>query len=169
MAQRQRLQLQDEAKRPIRPTATSGAPRTRRKTLSSPQAGLRDRQPDRNRSKFWDPSVQIATRRSEHPLPRDGFPVAINGKTVPEPGRSGARGQQIGGRHGLGISTRSRTHREAKSRGVYEGPGMALLYIAYERPDLGDPHNEGTIENYRTMGRRLTIAGRRPLVLTRKA
>jgi argininosuccinate synthase len=61
----------------------------------------------------------------------------------------------IGGRHGLGMSDQIENRIiEAKSRGIYESPGLALLHIAYERLVTGI-HNEGTIENYRTMGRRL--------------
>ena len=61
----------------------------------------------------------------------------------------------IGGRHGLGMSDQVENRIiEAKSRGVYEAPGMALLYIAYERL-VNAIHNEGTLENYRTLGRRL--------------
>ena len=61
----------------------------------------------------------------------------------------------IGGRHGLGMSDQIENRIiEAKSRGIYEAPGMALLHIAYERL-VSAIHNEGTIENYRTMGRRL--------------
>ncbi len=61
----------------------------------------------------------------------------------------------IGGRHGLGMSDQIENRIiEAKSRGIYEGPALALLHIAYERL-ITAIHNEGTIENYRTMGRRL--------------
>ena len=61
----------------------------------------------------------------------------------------------IGGRHGLGMSDQIENRIiEAKSRGIYEGPGLALLHIAYERL-VTAIHNENTIENYRTMGRRL--------------
>jgi len=61
----------------------------------------------------------------------------------------------IGGRHGLGMSDQIENRIiEAKSRGIYEAPGMALLHVAYERLVSGI-HNEGTIEQYRTNGRRL--------------
>jgi argininosuccinate synthase len=61
----------------------------------------------------------------------------------------------IGGRHGLGMSDQIENRIiEAKSRGIYEGPGMALLFIAYERLVTGI-HNEDTIEQYRENGRRL--------------
>ena len=62
---------------------------------------------------------------------------------------------EIGGRHGLGMSDQIENRIiEAKSRGIYEAPGLALLHIAYERL-ISAIHNENTIENYRTMGRRL--------------
>ncbi len=62
---------------------------------------------------------------------------------------------KIGGRHGLGMSDQVENRIiEAKSRGVYEAPGMALLFIAYERL-VNAIHNEDTLDNYRTLGRRL--------------
>ena len=65
------------------------------------------------------------------------------------------RANEIGGRHGLGMSDQIENRIiEAKSRGVYEAPGLALLHVAYERL-VTAIHNEGTIDNYRTMGRRL--------------
>ena len=65
------------------------------------------------------------------------------------------RANEIGGRHGLGMSDQIENRIiEAKSRGIYEAPGLALLHIAYERL-VTAIHNEGTIDNYRTMGRRL--------------
>ena len=104
--------------------------------------------------KHWDQSVQIAPEEVSIRF-EDGFPVAINGKTFPSPVDLVLEANRIGGRHGLGISDQIENRIiEAKSRGVYEGPGMALLYIAYERL-ISAIHNEGTIENYRTMGRRL--------------
>jgi argininosuccinate synthase len=61
----------------------------------------------------------------------------------------------IGGRHGMGMSDKIENRIiEAKSRGIYEAPGMALLYIAYERLVTGI-HNEDTIEQYREDGRKL--------------
>ena len=104
--------------------------------------------------KHWDPSVQIASEEVSIRF-EDGFPVAINGKTFTSPVDLVLEANKIGGRHGLGISDQIENRIiEAKSRGVYEGPGMALFYIAYERL-ISAIHNEGTIENYRTMGRRL--------------
>ncbi len=79
----------------------------------------------------------------------------MNGKTFDNPVDLVLEANVIGGRHGLGMSDQIENRIiEAKSRGVYEAPGMALLFIAYERLITGI-HNEGTIEQYRDMGRRL--------------
>src|SRR6476646_6385815 len=65
------------------------------------------------------------------------------------------KANEIGGRHGLGMSDQIENRIiEAKSRGIYESPGIALLHIAYERL-ISAIHNEATIDNYRTMGRKL--------------
>jgi len=85
----------------------------------------------------------------------EGWPVAINGTEFPSQVALVTEANAIGGRHGLGMSDQIENRIiEAKSRGIYEGPGIALLHIAYERLLTGI-HNENTIENYRTMGRRL--------------
>src|SRR3954471_1711191 len=85
----------------------------------------------------------------------EGFPVALNGQTFATPIQLVHEANAIGGRHGLGVSDQIENRIiEAKSRGIYEGPGLALLHIAYERL-VTAIHNENTIENYRTMGRRL--------------
>jgi argininosuccinate synthase len=85
----------------------------------------------------------------------EGWPVALNGAEFPDQVALVAEANRIGGRHGLGMSDQIENRIiEAKSRGIYEAPGLALLHIAYERLVTGI-HNEGTIENYRTMGRRL--------------
>jgi len=85
----------------------------------------------------------------------EGRPVALNGKTFGDDVALLAEANTIGGRHGLGTSDQIENRIiEAKSRGIYEAPGMALLYIAYERLVTGI-HNEDTIEQYRTDGRRL--------------
>ncbi len=85
----------------------------------------------------------------------EGWPVAINGKEFPSQVALVMEANVIGGRHGLGMCDQIENRIiEAKSRGIYEGPGLALLHIAYERLVTGI-HNENTIENYRTMGRRL--------------
>ena len=85
----------------------------------------------------------------------DGEPVALNGRTFETPLALFTEANAIGGRHGLGISDQIENRIiEVKSRGVYEAPGMALLYIAYERLVTG-VHNEDTIDQYRSNGRRL--------------
>ena len=104
--------------------------------------------------KHWDPAVEIrpeeATVRFEQ-----GFPVALNGQAFSDRVQLVLEANRIGGRHGLGISDQIENRIiEAKSRGVYEGPGIALLHIGYERL-VSAIHNEGTIDNYRTLGRKL--------------
>jgi argininosuccinate synthase len=85
----------------------------------------------------------------------EGWPVALNGETFDSQVDLVLAANAIGGRHGLGMSDQIENRIiEAKSRGIYEAPGLALLHIAYERL-LTAIHNEGTLENYRTMGRRL--------------
>ena len=85
----------------------------------------------------------------------EGWPVAINGVEFASQVELVMEANAIGGRHGLGMSDQIENRIiEAKSRGIYEAPGLALLHIAYERLVSGI-HNENTIENYRTMGRRL--------------
>ncbi len=85
----------------------------------------------------------------------EGWPVAINGEEFQDRVALVLAANIIGGRHGLGMCDQIENRIiEAKSRGIYEGPGLALLHIAYERLVTGI-HNENTIENYRTMGRRL--------------
>jgi argininosuccinate synthase len=85
----------------------------------------------------------------------EGWPVALNGKEFPDAVELLLEANRIGGRHGLGVSDQIENRIiEAKSRGIYEAPGLALLYIAYERLLTGI-HNEDTIEQYRENGRRL--------------
>jgi len=85
----------------------------------------------------------------------EGWPVALNGKEFASQVELVNEANTIGGRHGLGMSDQIENRIiEAKSRGIYESPGLALLHIAYERLVSGI-HNENSIENYRTMGRRL--------------
>jgi argininosuccinate synthase len=104
--------------------------------------------------KHWDPAVDIrpeeVTLRFE-----EGTPVALNGQAFADRVQLVLEANRIGGRHGLGISDQIENRIiEAKSRGVYEGPGIALLHIGYERL-VSAIHNEGTIDNYRTLGRKL--------------
>jgi argininosuccinate synthase len=85
----------------------------------------------------------------------EGFPVALNGKQFDDPVGLLLEANRIGGRHGLGMSDQIENRIiEAKSRGIYEAPGLALIYIAYERLITGI-HNEDTIETYRENGRKL--------------
>ena len=85
----------------------------------------------------------------------EGQPVALNGVVFSDPVELMLEANAIGGRHGLGMSDQIENRIiEAKSRGIYEAPGMALLFIAYERLVTGI-HNEDTIEQYRDNGRRL--------------
>ena len=103
---------------------------------------------------FWDENVEIkpevVTVRFE-----EGVPVALNGKTFDNVVDLFLEANKIGGRHGLGMSDQIENRIiEAKSRGIYEAPGMALFHIAYERLVTGI-HNEDTIEQYRINGLRL--------------
>jgi argininosuccinate synthase len=85
----------------------------------------------------------------------EGRPVALNGKSFDDQVALLLEANAIGGRHGLGMSDQIENRIiEAKSRGIYEAPGMALLFIGYERLITGI-HNEDTIEQYRDNGRRL--------------
>ena len=102
----------------------------------------------------WDPAVAIATERVTVRF-ADGWPVALNGREIADPVELVQEANAIGGRHGLGMSDQIENRIiEAKSRGIYEAPGMALLHIAYERL-LNAIHNEATIDSYRGSGRRL--------------
>ena len=85
----------------------------------------------------------------------EGWPVALNGVEFADRVELVIAANEIGGRHGLGMSDQIENRIiEAKSRGIYEAPGLALLFVAYERL-VNAIHNEATIDNYRTMGRRL--------------
>ena len=104
--------------------------------------------------KFWDPAVAIEAEDVSIRFER-GRPVALNGKEFADPVALVHEANTIGGRHGLGMSDQIENRIiEAKSRGVYEAPGMALLWIAYERL-LNAIHNEDTVANYHAEGRRL--------------
>ncbi len=104
--------------------------------------------------KFWDPSVAIATEDVKIQFVQ-GRPVAINGKDFTDVVALMNEANSIGGRHGLGMADQIENRIiEAKSRGIYEAPGMALLFIAYERL-VSAIHNEDTIANYHAEGRRL--------------
>jgi argininosuccinate synthase len=84
-----------------------------------------------------------------------GRPVAINGVEYPDAVQLVLAANEIGGRHGLGMTDQIENRIiEAKSRGIYEAPGMALLYTAYERL-VNAIHNEDTVATYHAEGRRL--------------
>ncbi|GDX24869.1 argininosuccinate synthase [Actinomycetes bacterium] len=104
--------------------------------------------------RFWDESVKIATEDVKISFAQ-GRPVAINGKDFTDVVALMKGANAIGGRHGLGMADQIENRIiEAKSRGIYEAPGMALLFIAYERL-VSAIHNEDTIANYHSEGRRL--------------
>jgi len=113
--------------------------------------------------KIVDPIMGVPFWKSECPVTaetvsiefEEGLPVALNGRTFDNKVDMVLEANAIGGRHGLGMSDQIENRIiEAKSRGIYEAPGMALFFIAYERLVTGI-HNEGTLEQYRDMGRRL--------------
>ena len=113
--------------------------------------------------KIVDPIMGVAFWRDDVPVKaeevtigfEDGQPVTINGQSFDDPVALLEEANRVGGRHGLGMSDQIENRIiEAKSRGIYEAPGMALLFIAYERLVTGI-HNEDTIEQYRDNGRRL--------------
>ena len=103
---------------------------------------------------FWREDVAIATEAVRVRF-AEGVPVALNGREYADPVELMLEANRIGGRHGLGMSDQIENRIiEAKSRGIYEAPGMALLHLAYERLVTGI-HNEDTIEQYRINGIRL--------------
>ena len=123
------------------------------KDLESLESGIRIVNPIMGVA-FWRDDVKVdreeVTIRFE-----EGHPVALNGKTFTDAVELLLEANRIGGRHGLGMSDQIENRIiEAKSRGIYEAPGLALLFIAYERLITGI-HNEDTIEQYRISGMRL--------------
>ena len=104
--------------------------------------------------KFWDSQVKIESEDVRIDF-YQGRPVAINGEKFDDSVELMRKANAVGGRHGLGMSDQIENRIiEAKSRGIYEAPGMALLFIAYERL-ITAIHNEDTIANYHAEGRRL--------------
>jgi argininosuccinate synthase len=110
-----------------------------------------------------EPIMGVASWREDVVVPaedvtvtfHEGHPVSLNGREYTDPVELMLEANRIGGRHGLGMSDQIENRIiEAKSRGIYEAPGMALLFIGYERLITGI-HNEDSIEQYRDMGRRL--------------
>jgi argininosuccinate synthase len=103
---------------------------------------------------FWRDDVAVKAETVSIRFDQ-GRPVALNGASFNDEVALLTEANAIGGRHGLGMSDQIENRIiEAKSRGIYESPGMALLFIAYERLVTGI-HNEDTIEQYRSEGRRL--------------
>jgi argininosuccinate synthase len=104
--------------------------------------------------RFWDPAVEIAAEDVTIGF-EQGRPVTINGKSFASAVDLVLEANAVGGRHGLGMSDQIENRViEAKSRGIYEAPGMALLFIAYERL-VNAIHNEDTVAQYHTEGRHL--------------
>ena len=104
--------------------------------------------------RFWDPGVDIDPEDVTVTF-AEGRPVAINGQEFADPVELVHEANRVGGRHGLGMADQIENRIiEAKSRGVYEAPGMALLHLTYERL-VAAIHNEDTIETYHVEGRRL--------------
>ena len=104
--------------------------------------------------KHWDESVSIPSEDVTIQFVQ-GRPVAINGESFKDSVALMYKANEIGGRHGLGMSDQIENRIiEAKSRGIYEAPGMALIFIAYERL-ITAIHNEDTIANYHAEGRRM--------------
>jgi argininosuccinate synthase len=103
---------------------------------------------------FWKEDVVVKAEAVSVRF-EEGVPVALNGRSFPDMVALFDEANRIGGRHGLGMCDQIENRIiEAKSRGIYEAPGMALLHIAYERLVTGI-HNEDTIEQYRMNGRKL--------------
>jgi len=103
---------------------------------------------------FWRDEVKVKAERVSVEF-AEGQPVALNGRRFADAVKLMEEANAIGGRHGLGMCDQIENRIiEAKSRGIYEAPGMALLHVAYERLVTGI-HNEDTIEQYRNNGRRL--------------
>ncbi len=123
------------------------------KDLERLDTGIKIVEPIMGRA-FWRDDVAIAAETVDVTF-EEGQPVALNGRTFADHVALLHEANAIGGRHGLGMSDQIENRIiEAKSRGIYEAPGLALLFIAYERLVTGI-HNEDTIEQYRDMGRRL--------------
>ena len=123
------------------------------KDLESLQSGMKIVNPIMGVA-FWKPEVEVKAEEVSVRF-EEGMPVALNGVEYADPVELFLKANEIGGRHGLGMSDQIENRIiEAKSRGIYEAPGLALLFIAYERLLTGI-HNEDTIEQYRDNGRKL--------------
>lgn len=123
------------------------------KTLEHLDTGVETVQPIMG-VRFWDSSVDIAAEDVTIGF-EQGRPVTVNGRKFASPVDLVMEANAIGGRHGMGMSDQIENRIiEAKSRGIYEAPGMALLHVAYERL-VNAIHNEDTLAQYHNEGRRL--------------
>ncbi len=123
------------------------------KDLERLDAGMKLVEPIMGRA-FWKDDAKIAPETVTVELVA-GTPVSLNGKRFEKLADLFLEANAIGGRHGLGMSDQIENRViEAKSRGIYEAPGMALLSVVYERL-LSAVHNENTLDLYFTSGRRL--------------
>jgi argininosuccinate synthase len=103
---------------------------------------------------FWKPEVEVRAEEVTVAF-EQGWPVAINGKRFPSTVELFLEANRVGGRHGIGVSDQIENRViDAKSRGIYEAPGMALIHVAYERL-LSAIHNENATDQYFVLGRRL--------------
>jgi argininosuccinate synthase len=147
------LPYRDSAERAYSTDANIWGATHEAKTLEHLDNGIETVQPIMG-VRFWDPAVEIAPEDVTIGFDQ-GRPVTINGRRFATPVDLVIEANAIGGRHGLGMSDQIENRIiEAKSRGIYEAPGMALLHAAYERL-VNAIHNEDTIASYHTEGRRL--------------
>jgi argininosuccinate synthase len=147
------LPYRDSAERAYSTDANIWGATHEAKTLEHLDNGIETVQPIMG-VRFWDPAVEIAPEDVTIGF-EQGRPVTINGREFATSIDLVTEANVIGGRHGLGMSDQIENRIiEAKSRGIYEAPGMALLHAAYERL-VNAIHNEDTIANYHTEGRRL--------------
>src|SRR4051794_1041108 len=147
------LPYRDSAERAYSTDANIWGATHEAKTLEQLDVSLETVQPIMG-VRFWDPSVAIDAEDVTVRFDR-GRPVAVNGTSYDDPVALVHAVNEIGGRHGLGMSDQIENRIiEAKSRGIYEAPGMALLFIVYERL-LNAIHNEETLASYQAEGRRL--------------
>ena len=149
-----RLRLQDERREGVLDRLEHARRDARSQGPRAPRHRHHDRRADHGRRVLARRRRRSSARRSRSASTK-GSPVALNGITFKDAVQLMLEANRIGGRHGLGMSDQIENRIiEAKSRGIYEAPGMALLFIAYERLITGI-HNEDTIEQYRDNGRRL--------------
>jgi argininosuccinate synthase len=148
-----RLRLQDERREGLQHRQQHAGRHARGQGPGVPQQRHPHRQPHHGRGVLE--GRRGGQGRGSVGALQEGQPVALNGKEFTDPVELILEANRIGGRHGLGMSDQIENRIiEAKSRGIYEAPGLALLHIAYERLVTGI-HNEDTIEQYRMNGLKL--------------